>query len=84
MVIKMKIQCEADGCFDLKERWRSPYCAAHRTALGRYGIADDPDARACDRCGSEFVSRRKVQRFCSASCRDSWWGGNRPTVRRDA
>ena len=83
MVVKMKIQCIVPGCFNIKERWRSQYCASHRAARNRYGVADDPVARLCDRCGGEFFSRRKVQRFCSASCRDSWWNESRSASRRD-
>lgn len=84
MAVKMKIQCIVRDCFDIKERWRSPYCASHRAARNRYGVADDPEPRPCEQCGSDFFSRRKAQRFCSASCRDSWWTLERSTVHRDA
>ena len=43
-------------------------------------------SNACPQCGGpvEQTSRTKPRRFCSASCRQSWWNANLGLVNRKA
>jgi len=50
------------------------------------GKKDNCTPGICLRCGKRFpvVEGRKLKKFCSDSCRISWWSSNRDRINRKA